>query len=370
MLDKKINSIKKLIKLKEIYNKKKVFLVTGRMSYKLSGAKETLSELLADEDVTHFPDFSLNPKLNEAIKGARLARCNKIEVIIAVGGGSVIDMAKLVKAFLNNPGSEQKIAQGEKSLSDPAVPLIVVPTTAGSGSEATHFAVVYIDDQKYSLASPHLQPNFVILDGSLIKSNSKYQKACNGLDALAQGIESAWAVNSSRESQKNALKAVKVCSQNLSKFVNGEFVLEVSNKMLTAANLSGQAINISKTTSAHAWSYGFTSYFGIPHGHAVWLTLPKIFQLHTELAQSLGKKCLQQNIADICKALGMKHSDKPEQYLINFCKSLGVNLDFQSIKGCNKQILKKLSREVNAERMSNNPILFDQKQINYIFELG
>ena len=232
-----------------LFDKKKVFLVTGRMSYKLSGAKETLSELLADEDVTHFPDFSLNPKLDEAIKGARLARCNKIEVIIAVGGGSVIDMAKLVKAFLNNPRNEQKIVLGEKSLSDPSVPLIVVPTTAGSGSEATHFAVVYIDDQKYSLASPHLQPNFVILDGSLIQSNSKYQKACNGLDALAQGIESAWAVNSSRESQKNALKAVKVCSQNLSKFVNGKFVLDVSNKMLTAANLSGQAINISKTTN-------------------------------------------------------------------------------------------------------------------------
>ena len=175
MSDIKINTIKELIKLKEIYNKKKVFLVTGRMSYKLSGAKETLSELLADEDVTHFPDFSLNPKLDEAIKGARLARCNKIEVIIAVGGGSVIDMAKLVKAFLNNPRNEQKIVLGEKSLSDPSVPLIVVPTTAGSGSEATH-SQSSILMTKSTLLHPHLQPNFVILDGSLIQSNSKYQK--------------------------------------------------------------------------------------------------------------------------------------------------------------------------------------------------
>ena len=364
-----MNTMREIINLKAVYNQKKILLVTGRQSYKLSGAKEILSEILSDEDVTHFPDFSLNPKLNDAIKGARLARCNKIEVIIAVGGGSAIDMAKLIKAFLNNPESEQKIAIGEKSLTDPAIPLIAIPTTAGSGSEATHFAVVYIDNQKYSLASPHLQANFTIFDGSLIQSNSKYQKACNGLDALAQGIESAWAVNASSESQKNALKAVEVCSQNLPKFVNGKFVLDVSNKMLIAANLSGQAINISKTTSAHAWSYGFTSYFGIPHGHAVWLTLPKIFQLHKEIAQSFGKKHLHQNIDDICKALGMKYHDRPEQYLTEFCESIGINLDFKSIRGCSKKILKRISEEVNVERMSNNPILFDQKQINYIFEL-
>ena len=365
----KTQSMHELINFRSIFTTKNILLVTGRKSYEICGARDFFSDLLKHENVTHHYNFSTNPKFKEALKGAKLAREKKIDVIMAIGGGSVIDMSKLIKAFINESGNEHLIAKGQVKLRDPLIPLIVIPTTAGSGSEATHFAVVYIKNEKYSVASPYLMPNYVFLEPSLLRSNLKYQKACNGLDALAQAIESNWAVNATSESQKDALKAIELCWNNLPSFVNDEFDLETAKNMFDAAHLAGRAINISKTTSAHAWSYGFTSRFGTPHGHAVWLTLPKIFELHVKLAKLYKQEQLAQNLERVCSLLGIKNGEYVNHHLTKFCNSIGIDLDLQSIPNCNKEILKNLSKAVNTERMKNNPIIFSQKHVNYIFNI-
>ncbi len=367
-----VGSLEKLIDVKDQYVDKRILLVTGKASFSTSGAEIILKNILKNECVFKFSDFEVNPKIEDAERGVAFARDVKIDVIIAVGGGSVIDMAKLIKAFYSNHENAQTIVRSNICLVDSKIPLIVIPTTAGSGSEATHFAVVHIGKEKYSLASSLLLPDTVVLDGKLVSTCSSYQKACNGLDALAQAIESAWAVGSTEISIKNAFKALKLCKKNLQKVLKDDAAYEVLHGMLEAANLAGQAINISKTTAAHAWSYGITTEYGIPHGHAVWLTLPEIFQIHTKkllykFMDNKGPKNSHKIMTDLMKILDIASAERSGDILRNYLNSIGVASTLEMVGVHSTEKRKYLSQLVNLERMANNPVNFTESDVAKIF---
>ncbi|RZV43158.1 MAG: iron-containing alcohol dehydrogenase, partial [Acidimicrobiales bacterium] len=272
-------SLSRIRKCVSPYYPRHILLVTGRGSFEACGAKAILDTELDDYQVTRFYDFEINPKLEDAVHGAKLAIESEIDLILAVGGGSPMDIAKLIKAFMPDVENSEKIAKGNIAVTPSSIPLITVPTTAGSGSEATHFAVVYIGKDKYSLASPDLSPQAYILDGQLLRSASPYQRAVNGLDAMAQALEGAWAVNSTKESRRRSYKALALLVKSLPTMVKSDTPSYLQNVLL-AAHLAGQVINTTKTTAAHAFSYAFSSYHDVPHGHAVWMTLPAIFSKH------------------------------------------------------------------------------------------
>jgi len=367
-----IGSFSKFDKMKKLYAGKRILLVTGKDSYSACGAESVLTIALKDENVMRFSDFEVNPKIEDAERGVALARDADVDLIIAVGGGSVIDMAKLIKAFYSTPKLSHELAHGQATMSDPNIPLIVAPTTAGSGSEATHFAVVYIGLNKYSVASSLLLPEIVFLDGKLITTGSSYQKACNGLDALAQAIESAWAVGSTNISRAYSFEAVNLCVKYLKSVVENDADDMALQGMLKAANLAGQAINISKTTAAHAWSYGITSCYGIPHGHAVWLTLPVIFQIHAKaidetLIDPRGLAHLMSVMTTLMELLSISSSDHAEQKLREYLVSIDVsdNLSEIGVDTAEKGVV--LSNMVNMQRMKNNPVRLEKDDISNIF---
>lgn len=342
-------------------------LVTGKSSYELSGAKAVCNHILASERCIRFSDFSVNPKLSDAIKGCEIARENNVDFIIAVGGGSVLDIAKLIKALFRSHGNELETAIGEDRVIDPKIPIIAIPTTAGSGSEATHFAVVYIGEEKYSLASKCLEPDAVILDGSLVTSGNEYLKTCNGLDAMAQAIESYWAVGATDESRQYALSALKLGWEVFPKYTSVNCSPIDAQKMIESANLAGKAINISKTTAAHAWSYAFTSGFAVPHGHAVWLTLPKIFQLHFQYVSDVKGKS-NDTMMELINLMNLDPDKMLDKQLEDFLVTLSIaetaeKLDISS----NDRI--SLSTKVNMQRMANNPVQFTEKDIREIFAI-
>ena len=369
-----IGSFESFRKLKNQYSGKNILLVTGKDSYKLSGAKKILDQSLDGEKVLRFFDFDVNPKIEDAQRGTSLARDAGIDLIIAVGGGSVIDMAKLIKAFYLKPKLSQELAQGKVAMSDPNIPLIVAPTTAGSGSEATHFAVIYIGSVKYSLASQSLLPETVILDGKLIATCSAYQKACNGLDALAQASESAWAAGSTDVSRANSFNALNLCINYLKNVVKNDADDIALQGILEAANLAGQAINISKTTAAHAWSYGITNSYGVPHGHAVWLTLPTIFQINAlctddKVTHLLGADHLKGVMKRLMKTLSIPVPTQAGHVLRNYMSSIGIESDLVKMGADTVEKRKFLSEQVNMERMSNNPSKLDGSDITEIFKI-
>lgn len=369
-----LNSLSDLPGVLEHYTAQRILLVTGKASFTACGAEAITRTALANHQVLHFSDFSVNPKLQDAIRGADLARAQGIDLILAIGGGSVLDMAKLIKAFYASPGAEKTLTQGKTPVTDPDIPLIAVPTTAGSGSEATHFAVVYIGVDKYSLAAPCLLPDQIILDGTLLASASPYKKACNLLDALAQAIESAWAVGSTEESRNYSFAAIDLIMQHARAMVRPNAGSTTLQAMAEAANLAGKAINISKTTAAHAWSYGITGTYGIPHGHSVWLTLPAIFQIHAQAGDAQindprGPAHLRAIMTRLMQALAIRSPAQASTTLRHFVSEIGVESDLTKSGPDTSDKRAALSKQVNMQRMSNNPVRLGDADIRAIFDL-
>ena len=211
------------------------------------------------------------------------------------------------------------------------------------------------------------KPEVVILDGSLVTSGSKYLQICNSLDAMAQAIESFWSKGATDKSRALAADALNLGWKILPEFVMEECSVEDAEKMLLASNLAGNAINISKTTAAHAWSYGFTSNKGIPHGHAVWLTLPMIYELHYQKSRyrndNFGEVMDQLN-----ELLGLKHTENKYGQLSTMLSELELPHDFSNLRISSHE-RKTLASSINSERMGNNPVSFQEADIKTIFQI-
>ena len=158
---------------------------------------------LAQIPHTRFSQFSENPKFNELVRIHQAYRASKATTILAVGGGTAMDLAKLLKLFAKRSKLDRETVRRESSsnLGDPNLPaLYLIPTTFGTGSEATHFSVLYIDDEKHSIASSSLLIDGFLLDGTLAESLPLAVKGSTCLDALAQAIESFWCRHKTQES--------------------------------------------------------------------------------------------------------------------------------------------------------------------------
>lgn len=370
-----LGCLKKLRNILSEYDVSKIMIVSGKGSFEKSGAKGSIISILEDYECSFFSDFDPNPKLSDAVKGAHLLKEFNAELIISIGGGSVLDMSKLMKALYTKINSAEDIVKNQIEIHDSKIPIIAIPTTAGSGSESTHFAVVYINNMKFSVADFSLMPNEVLLDGMLTISGSRYLKACNVLDAISQSIESAWAVGATEESQKLSYSALSKSIDAYKDFVNLDNPEHASQQMIEASNIAGQAINISKTTSAHAWSYGVSSYHDIAHGHAVWTTLPKIFELHNssselQMNDPRGQKHLKETMGKLKDILSMSENDNPLDFFKKLLEDIDIYADLKDDMNISKSERGRLSKAVNIERMANNPVNFSQEDIDYIFQLN
>ena len=329
------------------HNAKNVLLFTGKNSYEK--IKDKIEKNLQSINYAIYNDISPNPKAQEIDKA--LNNLSGFDFIIAVGGGSVMDFAKLFRFCYDN-----KICAKDSSNFSTAIkqtPLVAIPTTAGTGAEATRFAVVYVDGVKHSFEHEYILPDYAIIDGSLAKDNPKHLKACCAADALCQAIESYWSVNSTKESKDYAQKAMELCRDYLEKYVNTADETS-SQKMAEAAFLSGRAINISKTTAAHALSYKITTDYKIPHGHAVSLSiagLMKVNEKAEEVTDARGAEYVRETIAQIKQILGI---DDIDGYFKTLFDNIALEQDLEKL-GINN--INDIVQSVNKERLKNNPVL-------------
>ena len=244
-------------------------LVCGKSSFRALAPYDEyrrLEELAA----VIFTDFSPNPQYGDVLRGVSLYREGACDAIIAVGGGSAMDTAKLIRAYAPMAGSDF-LATPFRPLTHP---MIALPTTAGSGSESTRFAVIYHNEDKHSLADPCLLPDYAVLDERTLYTLPDYQKRCTLADALSQAIESYWARAATDESRALARESMTLMIKNYAAYLAGD--REATARVMRASNLAGQAINITLTTAAHAMSYQLTGVYNLPHGRAVFVCLPYI----------------------------------------------------------------------------------------------
>lgn len=361
-----LNAIEEIL-IKE--KPQKIFLVTGKNSYASSGAKEKIEPLLSSYKCTHFFDFSVNPKLTEAQKGIDLYQKEKYDLVIAVGGGSVIDTAKAINILANQIGEPEKYITGEKEIKDLGSPLIAIPTTSGSGSEATHFIVIYINKTKYSLAHDCVLPNYSIVDPTLTSNLPKKITAATGMDAFGQAIESYWNVNSTNESKNYAEKSIQLVLSNIESAVNNP-TLESREAMAKASNLAGKAIDVTSTTACHAMSYPFTSYFGIPHGHAVALTLGEMLIYNSKITQKScvdkrGVDYVKNTMGELINILGVKDTQEANIKINSLLKEISLESKLLNF-GISSRQLDAVIDNINLERLKNNPRKMSKKRIREI----
>ncbi len=357
----------KIIEVLTALNANKLLLVTGQNSYSSCGAKQVFTKLLAPYDVATFDNFSPNPEFEEALEGARLCRDTGAEAIIAIGGGSAIDIAKSIAAFNTVPGNEKALATGKTKLSSATLPVIVIPTTAGTGSESTHFAVIYVDGKKYSLASPLLMPAVAILDPQFTDALPRYITACTGFDALCQAVESFWATGATTTSRGYAQQAISLLVPNLRKVVN-QPDRDSREKILRAANFAGKAIDISKTTAPHALSYTITSLFGVPHGHAVAMTLGAFFSLHDKgnslpLSEGITEQQFTETHRQLLTLLGVDSGDAARSFWYEMMADCGLDLNLGSDFIANSPEIESIVSGINMERLGNHPVKLSADQL-------
>lgn len=299
-------------------------------------------------DAPRYSGIRPNPTIEQAEAVYRAYSLSGASSLFAIGGGSVIDVAKCVKYFCVRDGVTAPM-------------MTAVPTTAGSGSEATRFAVVYEGGEKRSLENEALLPEFVILDSSFISSVPQLHRVATMLDALCHAVESAWSVNATHESLTLSLDAIRqIVGAREPYLANAP---EGNRLMQLAANTAGRAINIAKTTAGHALCYKLSTLFNIPHGLAAASCLIGVWQALSAKAASEGISSFLAREAAICAAF---EAQSPREAMALF-ESVIASVNFPPIPAGAAGMTEELTAGVNAERMKNSPVLLSEDDIRGIY---
>jgi len=365
-------SLKNLLDIMEDECAHNLLLISGKKSSKSTGLKSQLDALLKDKNSILVNDFEVNPKYEEILKIGGELKQKKFDLFIAEGGGSVIDFAKCMNVFLSSwtEDGEDGI-HDKKFLPNKLLPMVAIPTTSGTGSEATHFAVVYIDGIKVSIAHKSLVPKYAIIDPSFTYNSPPYLTACCGFDALCQAIESYWAINATEESKQYAKQAIRLIKQNIINAIKND-CYKSRDKLSEGSFLAGKAINISKTSAPHALSYSLTSKFNIPHGHAVALTLGHFFEINEDntfqqhISSKINLDLLKKNLQEIKHYLGWKDKQSFKYEWTTFMHECGLKPTIQNISS-SENLINDLTESVNAERLTNHPVIISKKMISNIY---
>ena len=313
---------------------------------------------------TIFNDFTPNPLYEDVCKGIKLFNAKGCDTIIAVGGGSSIDVAKCIKLYCKMSDDRLYLEQEYK---DTGVKLIAIPTTAGTGSESTRYAVIYYDGKKQSVTHESIIPDVAILEPKVLKTLPLYQKKCTMMDALCQGIESWWSVNSTDESKEYSKIAVESIMKWWKEYIF-ENTDESAQHIMNAANYAGRAICITQTTAPHAFSYKITSLYGLPHGHAVAVCLPEIWAFMIQnpglCIDKRGKDYLERIFHQIVQSMNVTTPQDAVLYFRKMMKEMSLANPASTNK---EQEVDILSHSVNPIRLKNNPVRLDEETIRCLY---
>ncbi len=342
---------------------KKIFVVCGS-SFKRLAIGKFITEFFAanDIEIVFFSDFQPNPDYESVVRGVEAFKKNECDSILAVGGGSAMDVAKCIKLYATMPlGSDyinQKIVPND-------IPFFAVPTTAGTGSEATRFAVIYYNGVKQSVTDYSCIPQVVLLDPSVLETLPDYQRKVTMLDAFCHAVESFWSVNSTDESKQFSKDAIMLILNNMESYLKNEY--DGNKNMLMAANIAGKAINITQTTAGHAMCYKLTSLYGIAHGHAAALCVSELWPYmigNTEKCiDGRGKNYLDSVFKEIADVMG---ESVPMDAAVKF-QNIVKQLDLKAPEIKSPSDFAVLKKSVNPTRLKNNPVELDEDTIDMLY---
>lgn len=353
----------------------RIFLVAGSSFSKLPIGEE-LQELFSELGIAfyHFSDFRANPRLEEVEEGIQAFSAFRGDSILAVGGGSALDTAKCIKLFT---GLSKEKPYPEQEFQENGIPLLVHPTTAGTGSESTPFAVIYQDGEKCSVEHESIYPKYRIEDSRSLRSLSLYQKKATLLDALSHAMEAIWSKYSNEDSRAYGQKAISLILMNYKAYLSlenekdaknlgGAVALEgpseqVLEDVAEAANLAGKAIAVTKTTAGHALSYKLGSIYQLPHGLATAMVNRALYPF---MCREKSRMIHPENLLFLAKCFSAETEEEGAKRYLEILEDLEI-LPNLSVK---EGDLENLVAAVNPERLSNHPIALREEDIGLLYK--
>ena len=343
-----------------------ILIISGNNSFKNSGAEKIISEVLKNKKVFIYNKKSFFTEFIELIEIIKIIKKYSPDLIVAIGGGSVIDYAKISNVLVDCEDIKLKIINSNYEIKKKFANLVAIPTTAGSGAEVTSNAVIYIDGIKYSIESKELRPdNFFLVPDLVLSANNKI-KSSAGFDAIAQALESLISKKSNFKSVSFAKKSLEISLKNYIEFISKPN-LNNAGAMCLASNLAGEAINISKTTAPHAVSYPFSSLYGISHGHAVSLTIDKFLKFNFDnIDKASCNFNLRERYNKIFEITKTNNINSFIEYLNNIKKNANLESNFLNLGIDIKKNYTNILSKVNLSRLSNNPVDIKKEDLKNI----
>lgn len=354
--------LKKIADIVESFKPYRIMLVTGRKSMKKLRITNRIINYLKDYQILIYSQVKQNPGVSTVEDGIRFLKDEKCDLVIGLGGGSAIDTAKAVSVLSKNQGPVDEYLSEKRKIANRGLPLIAIPTTAGTGTEVTQYASIIDEKKKHklSLSHEHIHPNVAIVDPILTTTMPKFITSITGLDALSQCIEAHWSKNHTPMSDIFALNGIDLIFKNLVSTIEFPDTIEFREKMALASLFSGIAISIAKTTIVHSVSYPLTVHFDVPHGLACALTLPSFIRYNS--------KVIRDRIYDIAQRIGVKTIDDFIREVEELISSLGVPRRLSGV-GVQRRDIEVIVREgFRPDRAENNPRKVTREDLRAILE--
>lgn len=290
-----------------------------------------------------------NPEAEQCNAAAALAREHGAQFVVALGGGSVLDCAKVAASLALHGGTAEGYMADPKTIPADALPLIAVPTTSGTGSEVTSVAVVsdHARGLKMPLVSDAFFPLVAVVDPALTSTVPPYTTACTGFDALCHAVEAYWGRGHQPVCDALAVEAARTILANIEKATFDGADIVAREALSRAATTAGLAFALPKTSSCHACSYPLTKLLGIPHGEACALTLDWFIRFNA------SRGCPRTQ--ELGRLLGFADADAFADGIAELKKRCGLRTSLADLD-LDEAALSRLASESMHPNMLNNPV--------------
>ena len=306
--------------------------------------------------VAVFGEVEQNPQLSGIEESTRLCRVYAADGVIGIGGGSSLDTAKFAAAVAPNPGQAIDYYEGSRAFcAENRLPVVAVPTTAGTGSEVTQVSVVSHGTEKKTINNPAFMPAAAIVDPLLSQSVPPRTTMNTGLDAMAHALEGFWSKNHQPIPDLMAIEAVRLILENLERAYRDGSDLEARGNMAMAALLGGLSFALPKTAASHACSYPLSEDYHLPHGEACAFTLDSLVRINADA-----------RLEELCCRVGLSGTEELAERIRALKELGGLRMRLADLGNVD---LDKLCRDCAAHPlMKNNPVALDEAALRAMFE--
>ncbi|AZV41766.1 alcohol dehydrogenase [Peribacillus asahii] len=312
---------------------------------------------------TLFSDIQPNPTVHNTDACADMIREHQCEFAIALGGGSIIDCAKVACFVAKTPYPTADFFSRKRPISKPGIPMIAIPTTSGTASEITTVSVLTDteNDIKAPIGSDYFYPMYALVDPELTVTCPPAVTAASGLDVLAHSLEAYYGKKHQPLTDLAAERAASLVFEHLLTAYHEPDNLEARAKMSEASVTAGMAFNLTQTAAAHACSYPLTQDFDIPHGEACAFTLPSFWKLNSQSGPEAER------LHAFSQRLGFKDAEELADRIDEMKKEMGLRTTLEEVGVKTEDDLDHLVANSFAPNMMNNPVMITKESLKALY---